>query len=197
LVIVSLAVGPYLQIVQANSKSAMMKTIPLLFCLLIVNIFVSCKKDPVQVSSLSNFGFTANSVNYKWDFVPAPSYDLTDAFFRKTISANTNDTMYVLVGVYQPSNIELQFAIHTSQLRPSTYTTITRMSDPWVESTCFLDGELYGARSDDPVTVTITSVDRNYASGNFTAVMHDLQRWGGLHELRIWNGYFNRVAITD
>jgi hypothetical protein len=174
-----------------------MKTIPLMCCLLIANIFVSCKKDPVQTPSLSNFGFTANSVNYKWDFVPAPSYDLTDAFFRKTISANTNDTMYVLVGVYQPSNIELQCAIHTSQLRPSTYTTITTMSDPSVESTCFLDGELYGTRWDDAVTVTITSVDRNYASGSFTAVMHDLQRWGGLHELRIWNGYFNRVAITD
>jgi hypothetical protein len=188
---------PYLSLGTANSKSTMTKTIPLLFYLFIATIFASCKKDPIQPPSLSNFGFTANSVNYKWDFVPAPSYDLTDAFFRKTISANTNDTMYVLVGVYQPSNIELQFAIHTSQLRPSTYTTITTMNDPWVESTCFLDGELYGTRWDDAVTVTITSMDRNYASGSFTAVMHDLQRWGGLHELRIWNGYFNRVAITD
>ena len=167
---------------------------PILILVLAAILLTSCEKEDTNSRSTSNFGFTGNSVDYRWDFAPNPSSALTGANLWKTTSANTNDTIYILTGVNQASNIELKCAIHTSQLKPSVYRTVTSMSDPWIESICRVNGELYGTRTGDVVTVTITSMDRNFVSGTFGAVMHDLN-WGGLQEYRIWNGYFNRVEI--
>lgn len=158
-------------------------------------ILFSCRKDDIKIDNKSNFGFTANSINYKWDFTPGPSFDSTDAFFRKTVNPNTNDSMYVLIGTNLHARIEIYCAIHATEIKEGTYKYITSLSDRYVESLCYLNNEPYGTMMDDIMRVTITKIENNFASGSFGAEMHDI--YSQTQKLTIWNGYFNHVAIVE
>ena len=162
---------------------------------LLLGILLSCKREHLKTDDSPNFGFTANNINYKWNFVNSPASDDTDVFFRKTTSQNTNDSMYLLIGRNQSANVEMVCAIPTSKLKPGTYTTVTKQSDMYVENLCFLKDITYGTKTDDYMVVTISSIVDNYASGSFSTVMHDLR--SGVNELRIVNGYFNHVLISE
>lgn len=162
--------------------------------LILTIILLSCKKERIKADNISNFGFTANSVNYKWDFVPGPSFDSADAFFRKTISPNNNDTMYVLAGINLGAKIEIYCCFHASAIKEGTYTYTVPLSDRYVESLFYLKGTFYGTETGDIMRVTITKIENNFASGTFSGVMHDFS--SGSKEMRIWNGYFNRVQIA-
>src|SRR5215212_6399482 len=163
-------------------------------CLILASSFLSCKKDQ-KLPDDPSFGFTGNNVNYKWNFVNAPSFDDRDAFFKKKKSINSNDTVYLLVGRDQTAGVEILCVIPTSVLKRGTYTTITQQSDPYIENLCFLKDIRYGTLTGDYMVVTISSIVNNYASGSFTTVMHDLT--SGTQELNIVNGYFNHVLITE
>jgi hypothetical protein len=178
-----------------NSRPAMMKTNLILYYLALTIILFSCKKDDIKIADKPNFGFTANSINYKWNFVPGPSFDSTDAFFKKVISLNTNDTMYMLIGINLYAKAEIYCSIHSPEIKEGVYKSLISMSDKYLENFCSLNNELYGTFTGDIMRVTITKIENNFASGTFGAEMHDLN--SQTKGLTIWDGYFNHVAIAE
>ena len=171
-----------------------MKTIPLLSIVFVSPTFFSCKKSE-PVNNPTNFGFAVNNNYHEWNFKNDSSADKPGAFIMKEVSLITIQTMFVLYGTNNAKGTRIRCCMYTDSLMEETYRRKSIMSNPWIESTCYVDAIQCGTITDDFIEVTITGIKENDASGYFSATMHEVN--GQNLEANITNGYFNNVLIYN
>ena len=156
-----------------------------------LSIISSCKKSKISEPP-TVFSFKANGVFYKWVNHNSTGAGSPGAILSRLTTA-TGSVYYVLEGLDNSSETFLNLAMFTNKLQATAYTTIT--TDPNV-----IFYSLYKINNvycmplviGDSVNVTITDITNNFASGNFSASMHDPSTRG---KIEITEGLFQHVMI--
>jgi hypothetical protein len=173
------------------SYFSLMRVIVALEILLFV--FSSCKKPKVAEPQTA-FSFKANGVFYKWSNKISSSTEPQGAILSK-LTTGTGSAYYVLEGLDRSSDTYLNLAMFTNTLQATTYTSIT--SDPnIIFYSVYKFNNAYCAplSSGDSVSVTISNITNNFATGTFSALMHDLSTKA---KIEITEGSFQHVMVVQ
>ena len=140
------------------------------------------------------FSFKANGVFFKWSNNTSTSTEPQGAILSRLTTA-TGNTYYVLEGLDHSSDTFLNLAMFTNTLQATTYTTTT--TDPnIIFYSVYKVNNVYCAplNTADSVRVTISNIANNFASGTFSAVMHDSSTRA---KIEITEGLFQHVMIVQ
>jgi hypothetical protein len=174
------------------SQFSLLSTLLKITTLVISLSFICSCKKPKIAEPQTVFSFKANGVSYKWSNSVSSSWEPQGALLSK-LSTATGNVYYVLEGLDHSSDTFLNLALFTNTLQTTTYTTIT--TDPnTIFYSLYKINNVYCAPSaiGDSVNVTITDITNNFATGNFSAVMHDPTNRG---KIEITEGSFQHVMI--
>lgn len=161
--------------------------------IILLFIFASCKKSKTEEPP-TVFSFKANGVSFRWSNNTSNNTEPQGAILTK-LSTATGNTFYVLEGLDRSADSFLNLAMFTNTLQAATYTTTT--TDPnIIFYSIYKVNNVYSApfNTGDSVRVTISDITKNFASGSFSAVMHDPSTRA---KIEITEGSFQHVMIVQ